>query len=266
MLLLIDADSALYRAGCANETRSYLVVLDGNVIGEEHYKKDAVALAEQYEGAEIVPHKEAGAIGITLYNLRQVCKSFFSLKHTAYEMYFGGKGNFRLDIFPEYKQDRDPLLKPLHLTQMKKHLEGQYGAIPVDGEEADDRVSWRQMQCIENGVESCIVTIDKDLNNTQGYHYNWLKEHLYYVSPEEADLNFARQCLMGDSTDGITGLPNVGKETALSILPEYREDWLDVVKQEYENRGFDMDYLTQQGRALWMRRKPDELWVPDGSF
>lgn len=259
MLLLIDADSAFYRAGCANETRSYLVLLEGQLVESFRYKKEANALAEEI-GGEIETHKDVGPIGITLYNLRQVCKKLFSTPHDSYEMYYGGKGNFRFDIFPEYKGTRDPLAKPLHLDQMKKHLAGQYGAVPVDGEEADDRVSWRQMQCIEEGIDSCIVSIDKDLNNTQGWHYNWAKEHLYYISQEEADLNFARQCLTGDSTDGITGIPNWGPKTALERLPKYREDWLDVVKECYEENELSMEYLTQQGRALWMRRKPDELW------
>ena len=261
MLLLIDADSALYRAGCANETREYIVTLDGNVLDSFKYKKEASKFAEEYE-AEVELTKTAGPVGISLYNLRQVVANMFNVEHTGYEMYIGGKGNFREDIFPDYKDNRDPMLKPNHLEQMKKHLEGQYGAIRVDGEEADDRVSWRQMQCIEEGIPSCIVSIDKDLKNTQGMHYNWLKNELYEITPEQADLNFARQCLTGDSTDGITGLPNVGPKTAVEILPEYREDWLDIVKKEYEERGFDMEYLTQQGRALWMRRKPEELWTP----
>lgn len=264
MLLLIDADSALYRAGCANETRTYVVLLEGNCIGEFQYKKEADAFAEEYD-AQVELTKTAGPVGISLYNLRQVVKNMFALQHTSYEMYIGGKGNFREEVFPEYKHNRDPMLKPLHLQQMKKHLEAQYGAIRVDGEEADDRVSWRQMQCIEEGVESCIVSIDKDLNNTMGLHYNWLKEHTYWITQEQADLNFARQLLSGDATDGIAGLPRVGVKTAAEILPEYREDWLDVVKQEYRNRykGLDyMEYLKVQGQLLWMRRKPEEMWTP----
>ena len=259
MIALMDADSALYRAGCANETRRYVVHLDGECIDMFQYKKDADACAEEY-GAEIELTKKAGPIGITLHNLRNVMKNFFNVKHTSYEMYIGGKGNFRDDIFPEYKDGRDPMLKPIHLEEMKKHLEGQYGAVRVDGEEVDDKVSYRQMQCIEQGIDSVIVTIDKDLNNTQGWHYNWIKGDMYFITPEQADLNFARQCLMGDSTDGIPGIVGLGEKTALKILPEYREDWLDVVKEEYLTRGHDMDYLTQQGRCLWMRRKPNELW------
>lgn len=259
MLLLIDADSALYRAGCANETRSYHCTLDGQLLHSCQYKKDADIYAEEY-GCEVSKHKEAGPIKLSLYNLRQCAKSMFALEHTSYEMYIGGTGNFRYAYFPEYKGDRDPLDKPIHLDQMKKHLQGQYGAQLVDGEEADDKVSYRQLQCIEEGIESCIVTIDKDLDNTMGWHFNWVTGNLKYISEEEADLNFYRQLLTGDSTDGIPGIKGMGKKGAEKLLPTYSDNMLSIVRDEYLARGYDLDYMHQQGICLWMRRKPEEIW------
>jgi hypothetical protein len=259
MLLLIDADSALYRAGCANEERSYLCVNDGSVLAEFKYKKEADEFAEEY-GCEIEKHKVVGPIGISLHNLRQCCASMFTLEHSGYEMYIGGEGNFRYEYFPEYKANRDEDSKPKHIAQMKKHLQGQYKAQLVHREEVDDRVSWRQMQCIEQGIDSCIVSIDKDLDNTPGKHFNYVKQEFYIISPEQADLNFARQLLSGDSTDGIPGIVGMGKTSAIKILPEYREDWLDVVKQEYYSRGYDDEYINKMGRCLHMRRKPEEIW------
>lgn len=263
MLLLIDADSALYRAGCANEERSYLCTLEGHLLEEFKYKKEATAYAKEcgHEDVLVEKHKTAGPVGISLYNLRQCANAMFALEHDSYEMYIGGKGNFRFDYFPEYKSTRDPNDKPLHIEQMKKHLEGQYGAVRVDGEEADDRVSWRQMQCMAEGIKSCIVTIDKDLNNTPGWHYNWVKKHLFYVTPKEADLNFHRQLLTGDwSVDGIPGLKGVGPKTAEKLLPEWTENMMDVVREEYAKRGHDDTYLHQNGISLWMRREPEEIW------
>ena len=71
----------------------------------------------------------------------------------------------------------------------------------VEGEEADDQLSIR---CALKG--DTIATIDKDLNNTAGWHYNWQKDDLYCVGKIEADRNFYRQLLVGDSTDNIPGL------------------------------------------------------------
>lgn len=257
MHLLIDADSALYRAGCANETRYYVVVLEGEVVAKKQYKKDAEAIAYEVDGT-IEKIKEAGPVGLSLHNLRECVNSMFALAHDSYEMFIGGEGNFRYDSFPEYKANRDPLDKPIHLEQMKKHLQGRYGAIKVDGEEVDDVVSYKQ--CMATPNSTCIVTIDKDLDNTAGLHYNWVKGETYYISPEQADLNFARQLLMGDVTDGVPGLPKMGVKGAEKILPSYRPDWLEIVKEEYLKRGCTLEYLNQMGRCLHMRRRPNELW------
>lgn len=259
MLLLMDADSALYRAGCANEERSYLCTLEGHLLETFKYKKDATAYAEEH-GCDVEAHKKAGPVGLSLHNLRQCMENFFAIEHTDYEMYIGGEGNFRFKYFPEYKSNRSEDSKPAHLQQMKKHLMARYGAELVDGEEVDDKVSYRQMQCIEEGIESCIVSIDKDLDNTQGWHYNWVKNDLYYISPEQADLNFYRQLLSGDSTDGIPGVKGIGKHRAAKILPEYSKDMLDIVRRVYLDSDHTYEYMRQQGIALWMRRKPDEIW------
>lgn len=259
--LLIDADSALYKAGCANEKREYLCTLDGHLINSFPYKKDALLLQEE-TGCEIEPHKTAGEVRWSLANLRSIVDNkMLALPHKSYEMFIGGTGNFRFDYFPEYKQTRDPLAKPLHLEQMKKHLMGRYGAKKVDGEEVDDRVSW--MQCQAEPNTTCIVTIDKDLDNTAGWHWNYGTQQLYYITPEQADLNFARQLLTGDSTDGIPGLKGMGAKTAEKILPHYCADWLDIVRRVYLDKGYTVEYMKQQAICLWMRRKPNEIWSMD---
>ena len=257
MHLLIDADSALYKAGCANEDRYYHCVLEGQLIEEVKYKADALVVQEA-TGCSIEKYKVAGPVGISLHNLRKVVDSMLLTPHTSYEMFIGGEGNFRYEWFPEYKANRSSDDKPLHLNQMKKHLIGKFGAQVVDKEEVDDRVSW--MQCAAPKDSTCIVSVDKDLNNTAGWHYNYARQELYYITEEEADLNFARQLLTGDSTDGIPGLKGVGKVMANKILPSYQPDWLDIVKLEYTNRGHTLAYLRQQGIALHMRRVPEEIW------
>jgi|18_taG_2_1085343.scaffolds.fasta_scaffold01344_12 hypothetical protein len=257
MHLLIDADSALYRAGCANEERTYRCTLEGQLLEEFRYKSDAKVFAEEY-GCEIVKHKTAGPIGLSLHNLRQCAKNFFAIEHDSYEMFIGGKGNFRYDYYPEYKNNRDGDDKPVHLEQMKKHLQAQYGAVRINDEEADDVVSYKQ--CMAEKDSTCIVTIDKDLNNTAGWHYNWVKGDMFYVTEKEADLNFARQLLSGDATDGIPGLKGVAAKTAIKLLPEYRDDWLEFVKHTYLERGYTLDYLNQMGIMLYMRKKPEEIW------
>lgn len=204
--------------------------------------------------------KEAGPLNHSYANLRHVVDPI--LKHpecTSWEMFIGGKGNFRYDIDPEYKGQRDPINRPIHEKQLRNYLVKKYNAIPVDGQEADDEVS---ILCCESPQDTVIVSIDKDLNNTSGWHYNYDKKDYYFITEEEADLNFYRQLLTGDATDHITGIKGCGKATALKILPEYLpvEEMAQVVWNEYKAKGYDLDYMTVQGQLLWMRRKRDEMW------
>ena len=86
---------------------------------------------------------------------------------------------------------------------------------------------------------------------------------MHYVTEKEAELHFARQLLKGDKGDNIPNLPRVGDKTAEKILPEWRADWLDVVKAEYiKHYPEDAEFLhlNMNGSLLWMRRLPEEIW------
>lgn len=153
------------------------------------------------------------------------------------------------------------MTRPIHEKQLRAYLVRKYGAIPVDGQEADDEVS---ILCCESPHDTVIASIDKDLNNTAGWHYNYDKKEMYFITEEEADLNFYRQLLTGDSTDNIVGIKGYGKAAALRILPEALtpKEMCDIVWSHYKERGYDWDYFVLQGRLLWMRRERDEYWLP----
>ena len=270
--LLVDADSAIYKAGCANEERFYLIYnTEGEIVQQVQYAKEAdewiknQAEVDFLDGVESFYTKEmsktAGPLSHTLANVKAVCNKMTALHHTDLQMFIGGEGNFRYDIYPEYKGKRSPMSRPIHEEEIRNYLIKHWGAQVVDEEEVDDRVSY--MQCLSEPKSTCIVSIDKDLLNTPGYNYNYDKEKLVFITPEEANLNFARQLLTGDSTDNIPGLKGVGKIGAMKVLPSYRDDWLDVVKAEYLRVWGDgwEKQINLNGSLLWMRRKPYEVWT-----
>jgi len=264
--LLIDADSAIYKAGLSNETREYMAIDDaGGVCHRCSYKKDMDAWVEEQEGQTytILKDKWAGPLAYSLSNIKGLMQKIIDNEqtgHTSYQVYISGDDNFRYDIYPDYKGKRKPEDRPIHEAQIREYLIKHWQAEVVHGEEVDDKVSW--MQCTTQ-YATCIVSIDKDLLNTAGLHYNYDKELLLDVSPQQADLNFARQLLTGDSTDNIPGLYKCGKVKANKILPEYREDWLAVVIEAYKKE-FPENWeqrINMIGQLLWMRRKPDEMWT-----
>lgn len=74
-----------------------------------------------------------------------------------------------------------------------------------------------------------LAHIDKDLDQASGWHYNWNKEDLYFITQAEADRFFLQQILSGDSTDGYSGCPTIGSDKAKKILAN------PILKVPYEH-------------------------------
>ena len=97
-------------------------------------------------------------------------------------------------------------------------------ALPIktmmfDGMEADDLVS------AYHNKNTVICSPDKDvLQQNIGQHYNYGKAELISVDKFEAQRFLWKQVLMGDSTDGIEGIPKVGPKTADTWLKDLLPD------------------------------------------
>jgi|TARA_Y100000296_G_scaffold83949_1_gene116067 hypothetical protein len=104
---------------------------------------------------------------------------------------------------------------PLHFEVAREYLIKHWAAGVYD-DEADDAIAIRATHLQDEHSylqDPVICAIDKDLDNVPGWHYNWKKDHLYEVSPEEALRNFYTQVLEGDGADNILGLPNCAPST-----------------------------------------------------
>ena len=136
----------------------------------------------------------------------------------TYEGYLTGKNNYRSEIATEqtYKGNRKDARKPVHYDSLREYLVSKWGFTVIDGQEADDAMGIKAYDLPEDS--SCIMTIDKDLDMIRGWHYNFVKEDLYYVTEKEAIKNFYIQILTGDRVDNIPGLKGVGPVKAKKIL------------------------------------------------
>ena len=136
-----------------------------------------------------------------------------------------GKGNFRKDIYPDYKGSRAQLDDEMRekLNYLHKYSVEQ-GAIQADGMEADDLVSIWAWEARDHDEDYVICGIDKDLLQIPGNHYNYgwtekSKRPMWeFVDDNTAHLNLMLQCLTGDSTDNIPGIRGVGAKKAEKIL------------------------------------------------
>jgi 5'-3' exonuclease len=119
--------------------------------------------------------------------------------------------------------------------------------------------------------QSVIVSIDKDLLQIPGSHYNFVKSEFTEVSEEEGMFSFYIQLLMGDSTDNVSGCPGIGPKKAekalrpfigdeegmyRAVVDKYTEAYPQLAEEEIE------DIIITTGRLVWIRRKEGELWLP----
>ena len=281
MKALIDGDVIVYQAGFASDQTSYTCPDVFNF----QYKKDAVAHCNE-KGliiANIDKHVVAEPVEFCLSSVKKMIKGMMKkIDANEYAIFLTGKGNFREKIFTDYKANRDRSHRPIHYEAIREYLLTVWKADEVIGVEADDAMGWAQwkdLQVTGNDQlsgESCICTIDKDLNQIPGWHFNWQLDGgegmMYWVDPEQANRYFFEQWLMGDAADNIPGITKVGAVTAnnlLNMLEDKVHPKLPTAKQYYE---YVTDLWTARmpstapsmvhiiGDLLWMQRAPGEMW------
>ena len=163
---------------------------------------------------------------------------------------------FRFQIDPEYKANRKDKEKPVHYDALRAYLLNEYNATLALDEEADDLLGINQRH------DTVIVSIDKDLDQIPGWHYNFVKDKLYEVSPEEGLRSFYTSVIVGDTVDNIRGLAGVGPVGARKILEGCRteSDMYKAVEDAYKARG--QTHLGQVAKLLKIRTKVGEVWHP----
>jgi len=191
-----------------------------------------------------------------LSNAKHMLGSIFEVCGEPEEgkIYLTGKDNYRIKaaITHPYKGNRKSD-KPEHYTAIREYLINVWGAIVIDGMEADDAMGINQTE------ETCICTIDKDLDMIMGWHYNWRKGKKYWVTQEEADYSFHLQMLTGDAVDNIKGIRGVGPKKAEKVLVglDFGERLIKI-KEMYQSHFGDAwkTRYYENEKLLWILREP----------
>ena len=245
----VDGDVLLYQCGFAADAQVKAKFKEDNPgVSEE-------VVAEHLANTEYTSH--------ALQNVKQSLNEFQSLFKEKPQLYLTGQGNFRehLATILPYKGNRDPTHKPKYYRDIKDYLIDFWDAQVIEGREADDAMGCAQYARWKTGNEdTVIVTIDKDLDNIPGYHYNWRKQELYYTDIETSDRLFWLQVLTGDRTDNIQGIHRVGPKAAEKILQDCSGwmDYYDAALRAYENAGLEYWGFYENASLLWIQREPDK--------
>jgi DNA polymerase I len=180
---------------------------------------------------------------------------FDDLRCDDYRAYITGKGNFRNEIAvtEPYKGNRKDAKRPIHYDAIRTHLQ-RLGAVLVEGQEADDAVA---IDATESG--GWIVSIDKDLDQVAGWHYNFVKHEEYYITEEEGLRNLYTQVLTGDRTDNIIGLKGIGPKKAAKLLEDCKteREYYDACLKAYDGNELR---VIENLNLLWLRRTPNQTF------
>ena len=177
-----------------------------------------------------------------------------------FKLFLTGRGNFRKEIAvtAEYKGNRKDVEKPRHLDAIRSFLIEHWGATVSIEQEADDDIAIAATNIGEDGC--VIVSLDKDLDQISGHHYNFVKKTKYYVDKPTAVLNFYKQILTGDTADNIIGLKGIGPAKAAKILADCttEKELYDACVEAYDG---NVDRVHENAQLLYLRRKENETWT-----
>lgn len=201
-----------------------------------------------------------------------------------YKMFLTGKGNFRCDIDPMYKANREGMRKPRLLIEAREFLRAAHDAIIVTDMEADDAVCIEATTLREQDIECCIAHIDKDIDQIAGWHYKWYAygkpSKFYYQSELDGLICLYTQALTGDKVDNIMhfkdtetgtfkkdyglGIVGAGKalegeESELELYLKCLEHYLTWTKKS-DGKPVTEEDLIRNMKLLYLWRKENDEW------
>ena len=144
---------------------------------------------------------------------------------------------FRNDAFPAYKAQREETPEDIKLSVpiIKDLLDAFHiPVLQVDGFEADDVIGTLALKAGAMGIETYMLTPDKDYGQLVRDHvYQYRPRHgggyekmgqkevceKYGISSTDQVIDLL--ALMGDSADNFPGCPGVGEKTAVKLINEF---------------------------------------------
>lgn len=176
-----------------------------------------------------------------------------STQSDKYRCFLSPSKNFRYIVYPEYKANRKDTVDPIHRKACKQYLMDNWNAELFEGYEADDALAWSQTE------ETVICSIDKDLKQVAGLHYNFVKEESDDVTITNGLSTFYQQVLIGDKTDNLFGLNGIGPKKAAKYLEGCYEEqeMFDTVYDMYQ----DKHQLAVNLMCMWLCREQGVTWA-----
>jgi 5'-3' exonuclease len=158
-----------------------------------------------------------------------ISKIIIDSNSKSYRVFLEAIGNqtFRKVSFNSYKINRANKELPINYFEIKKYITSEWKPFLSMGVESDDSIisTWRYIKEEMPFTDVLLAVQDKDFKTYPVNIFDTYKSRYgatYSISEEESKYNFALQMIMGDSSDGVSGIKGVGEKGAIKILDTYK--------------------------------------------
>ena len=239
-----------------------LVLIDGDIL----YNKAAFSCEDTFDFSPDHTVRSADSRAVVDLFHHMLTRILDTIGTTRFLVCWTSTTNFRHDVDPTYKQQRANARRPVVNPEVVNCFKSRYPSTLINHLEADDVMG------LLSGPGTIIASDDKDMRTIPGQLYIPRKpgDGVIDISEEDADYFWLKQTLMGDRTDGYSGIPGVGEKKSEKYLREYGPRWGTVV-QAYQDNGLSEEDALRTARLARILR-PGEwsytlnkpiLWSPE---
>lgn len=205
--------------------------------------------------------------GIARYRFNEMVEGILrDLEAEKYKMFLSDlrENNFRTLLSPTYKANRTQP-RPKHYEYLKEYAIQEWGARIAYGMEADDALGinqdkngwWEYIDDCRDASHlygTCICSIDKDLLQIPGHHWNFVTEVSSFVSSQlEGNKAFYKQLITGDRVDNVGGYDGKMRPKVPKFLEPTMQQ-IDACVNEYQMFSL-VQYLYNNDDALLLNAR-----------
>lgn len=157
-----------------------------------------------------------------------------------YLLALSGKENFRTELFPDYKLNRNHAERPKLWSVLDEFVYDAYASkiVEIPRLEGDDVLGLLATHPNPKRAPGprILVSIDKDMQTLPGirlYNPNKPDVGVRPISQHDADLFWMKQVITGDQVDNYPGFPGIGHKGADELLQPIHEALLDASPEEH---------------------------------
>ena len=174
-----------------------------------------------------------------------------------------GSNNFRDEIHSEYKKSPSRLkqreaLQDTYINEAYHWVAEQRNTYRSPFGEADDLLHCWAIK-FRYRPYYVLVSVDKDLLQVPGHHFNPRRDTYSVQTWEGAVLSFCSQMLQGDTVDNIPGCRGIGPVKARRILESSESPGFAVIEKYKQIYGSNWEEeFMFNGRLLYLVRSVDD--------